>query len=115
MDCQDWNDYKVGVKARGGGSGTAVKRPAVAPSVKTTRALESEDGTAALPTKSLGNEGRALIVSKRVELKKTQAELNAMCSFPSNTIRDIECGKLCPTPMQLNVLNRVLRVTLKYV
>jgi len=113
MDCQDWNEYKVGVKARGG-SGTAEKRHAVAPSVKAVRALEAEDGAPVLPTKSLGAEGRILIVSKRVELKKTQAELNALCSFPAHTIRDIESGKLCPTPMQLNVLNRMLRITLMY-
>lgn len=111
MDCQDWNDYKVGVKARG--SASDVKRPAITPAMKTARALEDAEEPV-LPTKTLGAEGRALLVSKRVELKKTQAELNAMCSFPAHTIRDIESGKLCPTPAQLNVLNRVLRMTLKY-
>ena len=68
------------------------------------------------PPRSLSAASRAEIVRIRTTgiPKRTQAELNTACSFPPNTIRDIEAGIITPTPVQLNVLNRVLRTTLKY-
>jgi ribosome-binding protein aMBF1 (putative translation factor) len=76
------------------------------------RRLDTED--LPLPTKSLSGASRHAIVAARVAREWTQAQLNTQCSFPSNTMRDIESGKLCPTPTQLGVLNRVLKLALKY-
>lgn len=114
MDHQDWTPLKIGVgaAARSHTVSSAPTRTAVSHSVAVARKLESEDLPA--PTKSLSGESRALIVKKRTEASQTQAQLNNACSFPANTIRDIESGKLCPTPTQLNVLNRVLKTQLKY-
>ena len=36
------------------------------------------------------------------------------CGFPVNTVREIEAGRLCPTPQMLDVLNKVLKAKLKY-
>jgi ribosome-binding protein aMBF1 (putative translation factor) len=55
-----------------------------------------------------------MIVAKRVANGWNQTQLNQQCGFPLHTIRDIENGKLTPTPGQLNVLNRVLKAGLKY-
>ncbi len=110
MDCQDWETVTVG-KAR--------KAPARAPAhsagAKALRALEDDDAPVKT-ARSLSAASRAEIVRIRTssEPPRTQAQLNTACSFPPNTIRDIEAGRITPTPTQLNVLNRVLRTTLKY-
>ncbi len=109
MDCQDWDSVKIGTHARR----PVAPRPARPAGTKALHALEEETPA---PTKSLSAESRATIIRLRTtrEPPWTQNDLNIACSFPSHTIRDIESGKLCPTPTQLNVLNRVLRATLKY-
>jgi ribosome-binding protein aMBF1 (putative translation factor) len=76
------------------------------------RRLDTEE--LPLPTKLLSGASRHAIVTARIAREWTQAQLNTQCSFPPNTIRDIESGKLCPTPTQLGVLNRVLKLALKY-
>lgn len=108
MDCQDWE--AVTVRRRS----AAAHHPSAAAGTRALRTVESEEYK--LPTKSLSAESRAEIVRLRTSRvpKLTQAELNTLCSFPPNTIRDIESGRVCPSPTQLNVLNRVLRTTLKY-
>ena len=108
MDCQDWSTVTVGSSTRR----TPAKRPTLTAGASVVRKLEADD--IPKPTKSLATESRQAIVSWRVANKKTQAELNTACAFPANTIRDIEAGRLCPTPTQLNALNRVLRTTLHY-
>jgi ribosome-binding protein aMBF1 (putative translation factor) len=111
MEHQDWEPIKVGSLTKK----KAVAKPAHSAGTKALHAVE-EDDHPKLPTKSLSAESRAEIIKLRtsMEPKKTQAELNTACSFPANTIRDIEAGRLCPTPKQLEVLNRVLHTTLKY-
>ena len=111
MEHQDWEPIKVGSSM----TKKPVAKPARPAGTKALHAVEDDDHSV-LPTKSLSPASRAEIVRLRtsMEPKKTQAELNTACSFPANTIRDIEAGRLCPTPKQLEVLNRVLRTTLKY-
>lgn len=109
MDCQNWETVTVG---RSG------KKPAPKPVRPAgTKALHAvEDEEIPTPKKALSSESRAEMIRLRTSQTPpmTQADLNRACSFPINTIRDIEAGRLCPTPTQLNVLNRVLRTTLKY-
>ena len=64
--------------------------------------------------KQLSTESRMELVQKRVALNKSQVQLNQDCRFPVNTMREIESGRLCPTPTQINMLNRVLKASLKY-
>jgi ribosome-binding protein aMBF1 (putative translation factor) len=111
MDCQDWDTVKVGSKTRK----APAPRPARPAGTKALSALD-DDAPAPAPTKSLSAVSRTEIVRLRTarEPPLTQAGLNTACSFPPHTIRDIEAGRLCPTPTQLNVLNRVLRTALKY-
>ena len=42
----------------------------------------------------------------------SQSELDQICSFPKNTVRDYENGTTKIVPEQLNTLNRVLGVVL---
>jgi ribosome-binding protein aMBF1 (putative translation factor) len=76
------------------------------------RKLEQADGPQKV--KHLSSESKQLIVARRVANGWNQQQQNQQCGFPLHTIRDIENGKLTPTPGQLNVLNRVLKAGLKY-
>ena len=58
--------------------------------------------------KKLSAESRTTLITKRAALKMTQVQLNQRCSFPPNTIRDLENGTLCPSNGQLNLLNRII-------
>jgi ribosome-binding protein aMBF1 (putative translation factor) len=80
----------------------------------TTDAVKKLEATEIGRPKQLSPESRTEIVQKRVALSKSQVELNMLCRFPVNTMREIESGRLCPTPSQLSVLNRVLKAQLKY-
>jgi hypothetical protein len=127
MDDQDWTVVTVKRNRRtvGGGShpntynGSQIGPKVISARVSgTSQALaaaskkieETEIGKA----KALTTESRQELVQKRVALGKNQVQLNQDCRFPVNTIRDIECGRYCPNPGQLNTLNRVLKSALKY-
>lgn len=112
MDCQNWETVTIKRKGPRRATGMPGTKPPVSAGAALARRLEDDD--APKITKSLSSESRAEIVQRRVLAGKTQAQLNTECAFPVNTIRDIESGKLCPTPAQLNVLNRVLHAALKY-
>lgn len=107
MDGQDWETVVVGKRRT-----TELKRRPVM-GVTAHHADETEE--LPLPKKALLSDSRHIIVAKRAENGWKQDQLNARCAFPVHTIRDIESGRLCPTPTQLNVLNRVLKTNLKYV
>jgi len=64
--------------------------------------------------KTLSLETRQEIINRRVSKLWTQADLNKYCSFPANTIREIESGRTPPTSNQLSVLNRILKGGLHY-
>jgi len=108
MDGQDWQT--ITLKKHNYKSSTS--HVPIAPNVALARKLENDD--IPKPKKSLSSESRQAILQGRVTNKWNQTQLNTQCSFPQNTIRDIENGKLYPTPQQLNVLSRVLKVVLKY-
>lgn len=109
MDGQDWQTVTINKTVR---KTRTADHAQVAPGLAAARRLENDDTPK--PKKSLSSESRQAILHGRVANKWNQTQLNTQCSFPLNTIRDIENGKLCPTPQQLNVLSRVLKVVLKY-
>ena len=109
MDHQDWQTVTVRGKGRGGGGST--RPPPVSAHTALMRKLDSD---APVKLRSLSAATRQTIIQTRVGLSMNQTQLNAACSFPQNTIRDIESGKAIPTPTQLNVLSRVLKTVIKY-
>lgn len=114
MECQDWEPVRVGGKKRGSGGGAAGSGapPRASAGVVAARRAEEED----IPKlkKHLSSQSRTQITSKRVERGQSQVQLNQECAFPPNTIRDFESGRAVPTPTQLNILNRVLGLALKF-
>lgn len=78
------------------------------------RKLAESDDIGQVKIKTLGPETRQEIVQRRVANGWNQQQLNQQCGFPANLIRDIESGRVTPSPTQLNILNRILRASLKY-
>jgi len=108
MQGQDWNTLRIqGTKAKIS-TGTRVPSKNTTPDVASQRGLDQQE--TAQKAKTLSTESRTQIMQVRAAMKKTQVELNQMCQFPANTVRDIESGRIVPTPSQLIRLNRVLQM-----
>ena len=106
MDGQDWQTVTVRRSAKKATSSA----PPVSAHTALMRKLDSDEP---VKIKSLSSASRQSIIQARVALGWNQVQLNTSCSFPSNSIRDIESGKAIPSPKQLNILNRVLKLSLK--
>lgn len=105
---QDWEPVVVGRRSK---TGPKIIVPKISETANVARKLnDTEIGK----PKTLTPESRNLLVQTRVALGKNQVQLNQDCRFPVNTIREIESGRLCPSQQQVQVLNRVLKVVLKY-
>ena len=120
MDGQDWTPIvvrstakkPVGGAGAGGAAGVTGKPATRSPGAAMLRHLEDED--IPKPTKHLSSESRTEMIRARTAKGMSQVQLNTACAFPLNTIRDIENGKLCPTPAQMHSIKRVLGVVMKY-
>lgn len=117
MSNQDWETVTIRSKRNpaynylnaSGGTG----RSTISHEARIARELDEDNGTS-LHIKRLSEESRRTIIAVRAEKEWDQKKLNMMCAFPKNTIRDIEAGHVHPSPKQLNVLNNILCVSLKY-
>jgi len=108
MDGQDWTPVVVKKGSKTGAS----SRPPVDATTARLRKVEESDGP--VKVKSISAQSRSELIQMRVIQKMNQAQLNVACAFPANTIKDIESGKMQPSPQQLNILNRTLKMALKY-
>jgi len=111
MDHQDWNP----VTLRGKNPTRATTKEVQPKSSGIGAHLAKIEREEIGKQKTLASESRKEMIAARLELKKTQVELDRLCAFPANTIRDLEAGKLTPTTAQLNRLNRELKLGLRLV
>ncbi len=111
MDCQDWETVKIQSKKQA--APQIETRPAATTGSQEAARLRKLEQSEYVKPKMLSAESRTVLVQMRVGMKKNQTELNQLCCFPVNTIKEIEAGRLCPTTSQLNTLNRVLKTSLK--
>jgi hypothetical protein len=107
MDGQDWDPVVI----KRSGPRRVVKGAGIA--VTAAAAEQRRVAAAEIPKPMvLSAESRTQMMQLRAAMKKTQVEINQLCGFPANTIRDIESGKLTPNAGQLIRLNNVLRTKL---
>ncbi len=111
MDHQDWNP----VTLRGKNPTRATTKEVQPKSSGIGAHLAKIEREEIGKQKTLASESRKEMIAARLALKKTQVELDRLCAFPANTIRDLEAGKLTPTTAQLNRLNRELKLGLRLV
>ena len=62
--------------------------------------------------KMFSQESKQTIIDYRITNKISQSQLDMMCSFPKNTIQQLESNKIGPTTKHLNTLNRILKTGL---
>ena len=110
MDCQDWETVTIRSKKKNT-PGDSNKGIRISSYSVQARKLDSAD---IVVLKQLSKESRQELVSRRSLAKMTQVQLNQVCQFPIHTINKIESGQLSPSISQLNTLNRVLKMGLKY-
>jgi ribosome-binding protein aMBF1 (putative translation factor) len=114
---QDWASIVIGkAAAKGSSQGPKVAGTNTLQKVTTTAASSARALDAATDVgkrKELTSESRQAIMSARAANKWTQVELNQRCSFPANTIRDVESGRLTPNQNQISILQRILKIQLK--
>jgi ribosome-binding protein aMBF1 (putative translation factor) len=113
MDCQDWTPtvLRNGKVMQARKAAEQASRPKV--SAEAIRLAKLANGEDVKRAKTLSTESRQTMMRLRAEQKWTQRDLDMRCSFPANTIRDLESGKLAPSSGQLNTINRVLKTGLK--
>ena len=114
---QDWASIVIGKSAaKGSSQGPKVAGTNTLQKVTTTAAASAralDDATDVGKRKELTSESRQAMMLARAANKMTQVELNQRCSFPANSIRDMEAGRLTPNQSQLSVLQRILKIQLK--
>ena len=115
MDSQDWTPVTVRSRNPSVVAKTAPReiqeRNGTSKSIGSHLAkLEREEY---IKPKMLSAESRQALIAARTGLKKTQAELDRMCAFPPNTLREIEANRSCPTAGQLNRLSKELKISLR--
>lgn len=115
---QDWASIVIGkAAAKGSSQGPKVAGTNTLQKVTTTAAASSaralDAATDVGKRKELTSESRQAMMSARAANKWTQIELNQRCSFPANTIRDVESGRLTPNQNQISILQRILKIQLK--
>lgn len=105
MDNQDWTPVVVNKKRT-----TTIVPKSTNPDVVKLRKLENDE--IYVKPKMFSNESRKAIIDYRIRNKFNQSQLDAVCSFPKNTIQQIEAHKRTPSTKELNTLNRVLKTGL---
>ena len=113
MDCQDWTPtvLRNGKVMQARKAADQAARPKVsAEAIRLAKLANDEEVKRA---KTLSVESRQIMMRLRAEQKWSQRDLDMRCSFPANTIRDLENGKIAPSSTQLNIINRVLKTALK--
>lgn len=109
---QDWQPVVIRNKQREAAKVAAAKQAMPHRSNEAAHLAKIEREEIVKP-KHLTSESRQALIAARLALKKSQAELDGMCAFPKNTLREIEAGRLTPTGPVLNRLNRELKLSLR--
>jgi ribosome-binding protein aMBF1 (putative translation factor) len=115
MDCQDWTPtvLRNGKVMAARKATEQASRPKMSAEAIRLAKLANDDEGVVKRAKTLSVESRQTMMRLRAEQKWSQRDLDMRCSFPANTIRDLESGKIAPSSGQLNTINRVLKTGLK--
>jgi len=104
MEGQDWQTVQI--RGRGKGPKVLMDKQEVAQKQAGYHMYKLETEDTKPKKKRLTAESRQALVAVRVAIKKTQREVDTMCSFPPNSVRDFEAGTAVPTGQQISTLQR---------
>ena len=118
MDCQDWTTVTVrrrtskkDTSSLGQGS-IQYRDPAKSEKI---RIAKLEDTDLPGPKKRVNSESLQELIRKRIEMKVTQEKADITCSFPRNTVKDIESNRLIPNEDQKQRILQNFSIQLKIV
>jgi ribosome-binding protein aMBF1 (putative translation factor) len=106
MDGQDWTTVTLKKRSTPTSRDTSQRNAAIHLSK-----LEQPDALPP-PKKRVHPESIQALIRKRIELNLTQEKADQKCSFPRNTIKDIESHKALPTQSQQSMIQRQFGVQL---
>ena len=89
-----------------------VSKPKVSFNPEVSRIQRLEDDEIMVKPKMFSQESRNKIVQFRITNNISQIQFDTMCSFPRNTIQQLESNKKAPSQKELQTLNRVLKTGL---
>lgn len=103
MDNQDWTTVVV-----------SKKKVPVPKNTNTeyTKLKKIENDEIYVKPKMFSHESKQAIIQYRIANNLSQTNLDAMCSFPKNTMQMLEANKKAPTTKELQTLNRLLKTGL---
>jgi hypothetical protein len=116
MDNQDWTPvvikrrYTKKELIQKGKTTTEVRDPEKNEKVRLAK-IENDDNIG--PKKQVNADSLQELIRKRIELKINQERADTLCSFPRNTIKEIEAKRLLPNEEQKRRIQRYLGVQLK--
>ena len=109
QNTQDWEPITLRGRPMKGKCVQA--RDCGAPERAHARKLEEADGPA--KAKIVAADSKQELIRARLGRSLTQDKADAACALPKHTFRDIEAGKLTPTPAILRSISRELGVNLR--
>lgn len=104
MDGQNWET--VTIRGRNKGPKVQVDKQELAQKQVGYHLYKLETEDTKPKKKRLTAESRQALSAARIAIKKTQREVDTMCSFPPNSVRDFEAGTTVPSGQQISVLQR---------
>lgn len=116
MDSQDWTPviikrrYTKKELIQKGKTITELRDPERNEKIRLAK-IEDDDNIG--PKKQINSESLQELIRKRIELKVNQERADTLCSFPRNTIKEIEAKRLLPNEEQKRRIQRYLGVQLK--
>jgi ribosome-binding protein aMBF1 (putative translation factor) len=119
MDDQDWTVVTMrSTKIRHADTPYSLTGTATSTGVKmklssTTSELRKVADTEHGKPKVLTADSRSALAAARIAKGLTQKDLDAKCSFPQNSCNSWESGRMTPSSVQIQSLNRVLDVKLE--
>jgi hypothetical protein len=73
--------------------------------------LENAEGPG--PKKKISPESLQLLIRKRIEMSVNQEKADSLCSFPRNTLKEIEANRLIPNEEQKRRIQQHFGIQLK--
>lgn len=106
MGNQDWEEVVISKKARLNSTPETIKHSNLGSELRKIEKIETGK------PKMLTVKSRSDMASARMAKHLTQKQLDMLCKFPANTMNAFEAGRLCPTSIEVQSLNRVLGIKL---
>ena len=110
MDNQDWEE--VTIRSKKPRLSSPLRNQSVKYNNVSSELRKIENAETGKP-RIITPKSRSDMAAARMARNLTQKQLDMLCKFPSNTTNAFEAGRICPTSIQIQSLNRILNIKLE--